>query len=46
LLKARTRLPSYALPDRLEVVAVFPRTATGKIDRAKLSQPHEYVRPV
>jgi len=45
LLQARTRLPSYAVPGRLEVVTSFPRTATGKIDRTKLSRPHEDVRP-
>jgi acyl-coenzyme A synthetase/AMP-(fatty) acid ligase len=44
LSQARARLPSYAVPGRLEIVTAFPRTATGKIDRSKLSPLHEDVR--
>lgn len=30
------RLPAYAVPVRIEVLADFPRTSTGKIDRREL----------
>jgi amino acid adenylation domain-containing protein len=45
LSQARATLPSYAVPGRLEIVTAFPRTATGKIDRSKLSPLHEDVCP-
>jgi acyl-coenzyme A synthetase/AMP-(fatty) acid ligase len=32
-----SRLPPYAVPARIEVVAEFPRTTSGKIDRRRLS---------
>ena len=32
------RLPSYAMPQQLEIVSVFPRTGTGKIDRRLLQK--------
>lgn len=34
---AATKLPQYAIPVELEVVAEFPRTTSGKIDRRQLS---------
>ncbi|NWG13811.1 MAG: amino acid adenylation domain-containing protein [Acidobacteria bacterium] len=32
------KLPSYAVPVKVEVLASFPRTSTGKIDRRKLQE--------
>ncbi len=32
-----SRLPWYAIPARIEIVAEFPRTSTGKIDRRALA---------
>jgi amino acid adenylation domain-containing protein len=34
---AAQRLPGYAVPERVEILSVFPRTTTGKIDRNRLS---------
>ncbi|EDY83550.1 AMP-binding enzyme, putative [Verrucomicrobiia bacterium DG1235] len=34
--RARMRLPRYGVPQRLEILTVFPRTTSGKIDRKKL----------
>ena len=34
--QARSRLPRYCIPQRLEVLSSFPRTTSGKIDHAKL----------
>lgn len=34
----KTRLPAYAVPTCIEIVATFPRTSTGKIDRGHLQQ--------
>jgi amino acid adenylation domain-containing protein len=31
-------LPSYAIPERIEFLEVFPRTSTGKIDRLELTR--------
>jgi L-proline---[L-prolyl-carrier protein] ligase len=31
------RLPWYAIPARITVIAEFPRTSTGKIDRRALA---------
>jgi amino acid adenylation domain-containing protein len=33
---ARSRLPWYAVPARLDIIEVFPRTTSGKIDRRAL----------
>jgi acyl-coenzyme A synthetase/AMP-(fatty) acid ligase len=35
---ARTKLPAYALPREILVVAEFPRTSSGKIDRKEFTQ--------
>ncbi|MEL6263929.1 MAG: AMP-binding protein, partial [Cyanobacteria bacterium J06626_6] len=32
------RLPRYAVPQRVEILPVFPRTGTGKIDRRSLQK--------
>ena len=37
---ARTKLPSYAVPQELFVVAEFPRTSSGKIDRKQIIRQH------
>jgi amino acid adenylation domain-containing protein len=36
LAHCRARLPRYMVPDRLEVRAALPKTATGKLDRRSL----------
>lgn len=36
--RAREVLPSYMVPDRIEVLEAFPRTANGKTDLATLRQ--------
>jgi amino acid adenylation domain-containing protein len=33
-----SRLPRYMVPTKVEVVAAFPRTSTGKVDRALMLQ--------
>lgn len=35
------RLPTYAVPKRIEIATTFPRTGTGKIDRKALQQQAE-----
>jgi amino acid adenylation domain-containing protein len=35
---SRERLPSYMIPERIEVRAELPRTSTGKADRGRLTQ--------
>ncbi|GKZ65758.1 putative NRPS-like protein biosynthetic cluster [Aspergillus niger] len=35
---ARERLPSYMIPDAIEVMGEFPLTSNGKVDRATLVQ--------
>jgi pyochelin synthetase len=32
-----TRLPAYMVPERIEVLDVLPRTASGKPDRRRLA---------
>lgn len=34
---ARSKLPAYAIPQLIEIVAVLPRTSGGKIDRLQLA---------
>lgn len=34
----KTRLPSYALPVKIEIVDGLPRTSTGKVDRISLAK--------
>ena len=34
---ARTKLPGYAVPQKLFVVDEFPRTSSGKIDRKEIT---------
>lgn len=40
-----SRLPPYAVPVKIDFLAVFPRTSTGKIDRralqARAAEPHQ-----
>ena len=36
LIYCRERLPAYAVPDRIELMAEFPRTSSGKIRRSEL----------
>jgi acyl-coenzyme A synthetase/AMP-(fatty) acid ligase len=36
LLHVGARLPSYAVPAKITVLAQFPRTSTGKINRRAL----------
>jgi acyl-coenzyme A synthetase/AMP-(fatty) acid ligase len=33
---ARARLPEYMLPAKYRVIAGFPRTTNGKVDRERL----------
>jgi acyl-coenzyme A synthetase/AMP-(fatty) acid ligase len=35
--RAAERLPTYAVPERVDIRSSFPRTATGKIDRRALT---------
>ncbi len=39
--RAAEHLPAYAVPQRIEIRASFPRTATGKIDRQALVAMYE-----
>jgi amino acid adenylation domain-containing protein len=38
---ARSRLPQYGIPSRVEVLSDFPRTTSGKIDRKELARRYE-----
>ncbi|RME99850.1 MAG: amino acid adenylation domain-containing protein [Bacteroidetes bacterium] len=39
----RTKLPAYAIPQKLHILPEFPRTPTGKIDRRALQQWHAQI---
>lgn len=34
---ARTRVPSYSVPDQIEIAVDLPRTSSGKVDRTQLA---------
>ena len=36
-----TRLPRYAVPERLRIIDAMPRTSSGKIDRVELTRQAE-----
>ena len=37
---ARERIPSYAIPEEIDIAEDLPRTSSGKIDRKRLSEQH------
>lgn len=43
LLHCRAHLPTYMLPDRIEIQVTLPKTSTGKIDRHRLQEESNHV---
>ena len=40
----RERIPSYAIPEEIDIADDLPRTSSGKIDRKRLSEQHSGTR--
>ena len=42
---ACAHLPGYAVPESIDIVAAFPRTSTGKIDRTRMMNSRDEAEP-